>query len=80
VLAIEGRVNVPGAVALQLRYPDGSAVDIGLRGRRYRYDVPQNHRDDLARAQGLLVAYGRDGTVVARAPVASVAFWRGIDG
>jgi hypothetical protein len=80
VLAIEGSVNVPGAVTLRLRYPDGATVEIGLRGRKYHYDIPENHQDDFARAEGLLVAYDHDGAIVARAPVASVAFSRGIDG
>ena len=34
---------------------------------------------DLYRATGTLVARGADGTVLAHAPVAAVAYWQGVE-
>ncbi len=76
VLGIEGSVNVDGARRLELRYPDGTTVRIPIRSDgTYHYDLPVDRVDDLASIPGELFAYDADGNEIARAPVASVAYW-----
>jgi hypothetical protein len=76
VLGIEGSVNVDGARRLELRYPDGTTVRIPIRSdRTYHYDLPVGRVDDLASTPGELIAYDVHGAVLARTPVASVAYW-----
>lgn len=76
VLGVEGSVNIPGAVALELEYPDGTTVNIplGVDGH-YRYDLPQQRTDDLFSTPGWLFATDRSGNELARTPVAAVAYW-----
>ena len=77
VLGVEGSVNVPGAVTLELRYPDGTTVDIPLAADgRYRYDVPEQRTGDLFDTPGWLIARDASGKELARTPVAAVAYWR----
>jgi hypothetical protein len=77
VLGVEGSVNIPGAVALELRYPDGTTVAIPLAADdSYRYDLPERRTDDLFEEPGWLIARDASGNELARAPVASVASWR----
>jgi len=77
VLGIEGSVNVEGAVRLELVFPDGSRVEVPLAADgSYRIDLPADRRDDLYERPGTLIARDGEGTEVARAPVAAVAFWR----
>ena len=77
VLGMEGSVNIPGAVTLELRYPDDTTVDIPLADDgSYRYDVPKQRRDDMFDSPGTLIARDASGREVARTPVAAVAYWR----
>jgi hypothetical protein len=76
VLGVEGSVNVPGAVALELHYPDGSFVDVPLRTNgTYHYDLPAERQNDLFAQPGRLVARDAHGNEIATAPVAAVAYW-----
>ena len=76
VLGIEGSVNVPGAVTLELHYPDGSVIDIPIRANgSYHYDLPAGRQDDLFAQPGRLVARDAQGNELASQPVAAVAFW-----
>jgi hypothetical protein len=76
VLGVEGSVNVGGARRLELRYPDGEVVRIPIRSDgTYHYDLPAGRVDDLASVPGELIAYDGHGDELARAPVASVAYW-----
>jgi len=78
VLGIEGSVNVAGAQTLELRYPDGTTVDVPLgTGGDYRYRIPVTRRGDLATEAGTLIARDAGGDVLASRPVASLAYWRG---
>lgn len=77
VLGVEGSVNVAGAITLELRYPDGTTVDIPLApDGRYRYDLPVQRTDDLFDTPGWLIARDDSGDELARTPVAAVAYWR----
>jgi hypothetical protein len=77
VLGVEGSVNIPGAVTLELRYPDDTTVDIPLAvDGSYRYDLPKQRTGDLFDAPGWLIARDASGNELARAPVAAVASWR----
>jgi hypothetical protein len=77
VLGVEGSVNIPGAVTLELRYPDGTTVAIPLAADgSYRYDLPERRTGDLFDEPGWLIARDASGNELARAPVASVASWR----
>lgn len=80
VLAVHGRVNVAGVDRLELRWPDGTTTDIPVAGSgRYVLDIPTSRQNAFADRPGSLAAI-RDGQVVATAPVASVAYWRGRNG
>jgi len=77
VLGVEGSVNIPGAVTLELRYPDDTTVEIPLAvDGSYRYDLPKQRTGDLFDTPGWLIARDASGKELARAPVAAVAFWR----
>jgi hypothetical protein len=77
VLGVEGSVNVAGAVNLELRYPDGTTVDIPLSADgHYHYDLPKRRTGDLFDMPGWLTARDRSGNELARTPVAAVAYWR----
>jgi hypothetical protein len=77
VLGVEGSVNVAGAVTLELRYPDGTTVDIPLSADgHYHYDLPERRTDDLFDVPGQLIARDAAGDQLAVAPVAAVAHWR----
>jgi hypothetical protein len=76
VLGIKGRVNAKGVVHLELRYPDGSTVRIPLGAAgAYAYVVPKERQGDLADAPGTILGLDGSGRVIARATVASVAWW-----
>jgi hypothetical protein len=76
VLGVEGSVNVPGAAALELHFPDGSFVDVPLRTNgTYHYDLPAERQNDLFVQPGRLVARDAHGNEIATAPVAAVAYW-----
>jgi hypothetical protein len=77
VLGVEGSVNIPGAVTLELRYPDGHTVDIPLAADgHYHYDVPEQRTGDLFDTPGWLIARDASGNELARTAVAAVAYWR----
>jgi hypothetical protein len=76
VLGIEGSVNVPDAVTLELHYPDGGVIDIPIRANgSYHYGLPAGRQDDLFAHPGRLVARDAEGNELASQPVAAVAFW-----
>ncbi len=76
IFGLSGRVTVPDAVALQLRYADGENVSIPLDGSKgFDYQIPSERRDDFMRPHDLVVFDG-NGEVVASTPVAAVAYWR----
>jgi hypothetical protein len=73
VLGVHGQVNLTGSVQLQLRFPDGSHLDVPVDDDgTFRLTLPVDRQDDFARSAGSLVAL-RDGTVVASRPIYSVA-------
>jgi hypothetical protein len=77
VLGVEGSVNVAGAVTLELRYPDGTSVDIPFASDgHYHYDLPERRTDELFDTPGQLIARDEKGNELATAPVAAVAYWR----
>ncbi len=77
VLGIEGSVNVAGAASLELLYPDGTVVHVGLTATgHYQYDLPAERQDDLYELPGQLVVRDGRGRELASHPVAAVAFWR----
>ena len=60
----------------------GDAVEtvrVPLHGRRFDLAVPRGRRHDLMRP-GTVTALGADGRVLARRPVAAVAYWHARDG
>jgi len=75
LLGVRGRVTIAGVARLELRYPDGAAVDVPLHGDRFRIDFPAGRRDDFAHAAGKLIAYDAGGRRVASRAVYSVAGW-----
>jgi hypothetical protein len=78
VLGIEGSVNVEDAASLEIRYPDGTIVDIDLSADgHYRYDLPAFRTGDLYPEPGTLVARDAAGEELAGVRVAAVAYWRG---
>jgi hypothetical protein len=77
VYGVEGKVSATGAARLELRYTDGAVVSIPLNSDgSYRYDVPNERAASFMRPQRL-VALSAAGRIVAEAPVAAVAYWRG---
>lgn len=77
VLGVEGSVNIHGAASLELRYPDGTTVEIPLAAdRHYHYDLPEQRTGDLFDTPGWLIALDASGVELARTPVAAVAYWR----
>jgi len=77
---VEGSVNVQGAATLTFTYPDGTSIDVPLNpDGSYRFDIPEGRQGDLYRSPGTLVARDADGKVLAHAPVAAVAYWRGVE-
>lgn len=81
VLGVRGRVNAPGAVSLEFRYPDGTTITVRLdRDGKYSFDIPTERQGDLFAAPGMLIARDADESEVASVPVAAVAFWRAYQG
>ena len=77
VYGIEGHVGAAGAAKLQLDYGDGERVAIPIRpDGSYEYTVPRDRIDAFMRPR-MLVATDANDAVVASAPVAAVAYWRG---
>jgi hypothetical protein len=77
VYGIEGHVSAAGAVTLELEYAAGDRVSIPIEpDGSYDYTVPAERVDDFMRPR-TLSARDRSGEIVATAPVAAVAFWRG---
>jgi hypothetical protein len=74
VLGIEGWLNAAGATTLELEYPDGTttAIAVGTDGA-YDFILPASRHHDFARSTGRLVARDANGTIIASAPVSSVA-------
>ena len=79
VYGLEGHVGAPGARTIELDYGDGTSVSIPLReDGSHEYTVPVGRIDDFMQPR-TLVARDAKGDVVATAPVAAVAYWRGRD-
>lgn len=79
VYGLEGHVSASGATRLELDYDDGTRVTIPLRADgSYEYTLPADRTDDFMQPR-TLVARNEKGDVVASAPVAAVAYWRGRD-
>jgi hypothetical protein len=77
VYGLEGYVGAAGAMSLELDYGDGVRVSIPIQpDGSYVYAVPADRVGDFMQPR-LLEARDAGGTVVASAPVAAVAFWRG---
>ena len=78
VYGLEGHVGAAGAAMLELNYGDGSTpVSIPLKpDGSYEYTLPSDRIDDFMQPR-TLVARDQNGQVVASAPVAAVAYWRG---
>jgi hypothetical protein len=77
VYGLEGHVSAPGAVRIVLDYGDGTRVSIPIRpDGSYVYAVPAERVDDFMQPR-TLEARDDHGAVVASAPVAAVAYWRG---
>jgi hypothetical protein len=77
VYGLEGHVSAGGAASLELDYGDGSRVSIPIQpDGSYSYAVPADRVGDFMQPR-LLAARDAGGTVVASAPVAAVAYWRG---
>jgi hypothetical protein len=74
VLGIEGSLNVAGATTLELEYPDGTTttITVGADGG-YQFTLPTDRQHDFARSTGRLLARDANGTIIASAPVSSVA-------
>ena len=79
VLRVRGDVHVRGVARVTLRYPDGVTVRVPLHGRRFDLAVPRGRQGDFMRP-GTVTALGADGRVLARRPVAAVAYWHARDG
>jgi hypothetical protein len=77
VYGLEGHVSAGGATSLELDYGDSSRVSIPIQpDGSYSYAVPADRVGDFMQPR-LLAARDAGGTVVASAPVAAVAYWRG---
>ena len=79
VYGLEGHVSAQGATKLELRYDDGTvaAIPIDAHGS-FLYLIPASRSGSFMRPQGV-VALDARGNVVARAVVAAVAYWRGVE-
>jgi hypothetical protein len=78
VYGLEGHVGAAGAATLELDYGDEStpiSIPISADGS-YAYTLPADRTDDFMQPR-TLVARDAAGQVVASAPVAAVAYWRG---
>jgi hypothetical protein len=76
VLGIEGSVNIDGVATLELTYPDGTTAPVAVNADgTYTVSIPADRQADFATSLGALVARGSDGSVLATAPVGSVAYW-----
>jgi hypothetical protein len=76
VLGIEGDVNVARPPRLTLHYPDGTTVRVPLaEDGSFALMLPERRTDDFADQAGRLVVT-REGEVIAKTTVASVAYWR----
>lgn len=77
VLGVEGSVNIAGVVTLELTYPDGTTAPVAVNpDGTYSVSIPADRQADFAGSPGTLVARGGDGSILATAPVHSVAYWR----
>ena len=77
VYGLEGHVSAAGATRVELDYGDGTRVTIPLRADgSYEYTLPADRIGDFMQPR-TLVARNENGEVVASAPVAAVAYWRG---
>ena len=76
LLSLSGTVQVKGAVAVRLVYPDGTRHDtpIGATGH-YEITLPGDRRGAMARRPGRLVAIDADGVELASRTVAAVSYW-----
>lgn len=80
MLGVRGTVQIAGVSRLALRYPDGHTAAIPLNGHRYRFDVPRAREGDFATRPGTIEAFDARGRKVGERKVASVAYWRRLNG
>jgi hypothetical protein len=74
VLRVRGQVYAEGVDRMTLTYPDGKRVRMPLRGGRFDYAVPAGRQRDFM-APGAVTAWNSAGGIVAKRPVAAVAYW-----
>ena len=81
VVSVHGAVTVPGATAVRLVYPDGTAteVTVGPDGQ-YVLTLPAGRQADLADRPGRVVALDAAGHELASRAVAAVSWWRAHEG
>jgi hypothetical protein len=81
VVSIHGTVNVTGATAVRLVYPDGTTQEVGLRDRgEYALVLPVERQADLARRPGRVLVVDAAGHELASRVVAAVSWWRAHQG
>ncbi len=80
VASINGSVDIPGATAVQLVFPDGTSTEpVALMAGRYEVVLPADRQGDLAAHPGRLVVVDATGHQLANRSVAAVSWWRGHD-
>lgn len=81
VVSVHGAITVPGATAVRLVYPDGTAteVTVGPDGR-YELTLPTDRQADLADRPGRVIALDAAGHELASRAVAAVSWWRAHEG
>jgi hypothetical protein len=81
VVSVHGTVTVPGAVAVRLLYPDGTATEVAVGpDGQYELTLPVDRQADLADRPGRLVALDAAGNELASRAVAAVSWWRTHEG
>lgn len=77
LLGLDGHATDPKITSLELRYPDGEIQEISLApNREFHLGFSNARIDDFADAVGVLIGRDASGKVVAKRPVASVAYFR----
>jgi len=81
VVSVHGAVTVPGATAVRLVYPDGTAteVTVGPDGG-FELTLPADRQADLADRPGRVVALDAAGQELASRAVAAVSWWHAHEG
>jgi hypothetical protein len=81
VVSVYGTVTVPGAAAVRLLFPDGTAAEVAVGpDGRYELMLPVDRQADLADRPGRVVALDAAGHELASRAVAAVSWWRSHEG